>query len=104
MHEISEENDLIIYAAYVAPHAPMGGSGLFCEECRALFYALTEGREKSIGISMCSPYVYYDYFISMGTYIHTLGCTRETQIALVKALFGEIPFAGDYPYEKPWEE
>lgn len=71
MQEISDENDLIIYAAYVAPHAPMGGSGLFCDECKALFYALTAGREKSIGVSIFSPYVYYDYFESMDTYIHS---------------------------------
>lgn len=104
MQEIADENDLIIYAAYVAPHAPMGGSGLFLEECRALFYALTAGREKSIGVSMCSPYVYYDYFISMDTYIHTFSRSKNSQIAFVKALFGEIPFKGVYPYEKPWEE
>jgi beta-N-acetylhexosaminidase len=104
MQEIADENDLIIYAAFVAPHAPMGGSGLFCEECRALFYAHTAGREKSLGVSMHSPYVYYDYFANMDTYIHTFSRSRETQQAFVKALFGEIPFNGVYPYEKPWED
>lgn len=104
MQEIADENDLIIYAAFVAPHAPMGGAGLFCEECRALFYAHTAGREKSLGVSMYSPYVYYDYFVNMDTYIHTFSRSKEAQTAFVKAIFGEIPFNGVYPYEKPWED
>lgn len=104
MHEISEENDAILYVSCVTPHNPLGGSGLFCEECETFFYAFNEGMEKSIGVSMGSIYVYYDYYINMGTYVHTLSSSAETQKALVKALFGEIPFTGELPYEAPWRE
>lgn len=104
MHEIAEENDLIIYASYVAPHAPMGGSGLFCEECGALFFALNEGKEKSIGVSMGVPYVFYDYFVNMDPYVHAFSPCTESQEAFVKAIFGETPFVGEYQYDKPWEE
>ncbi len=103
MREISDENDLIIYASLVLPHSPMGGSGLFCDECKALFYAFTDGKEKSVGVSMGSPYVYYDYFIGMDAFVHTMSSSKESQIALVKALFGELSFDGVYQFEKPWD-
>ena len=104
MREISNENDLIIYASFVVPHSPMGGSGLFCDECRALFYALSDGKSKSIGVSMGSPYVYYDYFVGMDTFVHALSNCVESQVAFVKALFGELAFDGVYQFEKPWEK
>lgn len=104
MHEINEENDLIIYASYVMPHNPMGGSGLFCEECETFLFAFTEGLQKSIGVSMGSCYVYYDYYMNMNTYVHAFSCSPETQRAFVKAIFGEIPFRGKIPYIVPWKE
>jgi len=104
MNEISNENDLIIYTSYVVPHSPMGGSGLFCDECKALFYAFTSGKSKSVGVSMGSPYVYYDYFIGMDTFVHALSNRKESQVAFVKALFGELSFDGVYQFEKPWDK
>ena len=104
IEKIAAENDLILYLHFVMPHIPMGGSGLFCEECAHFFFALHEGKEKSIGVSMGSPYVYYDYCSNMDTYIHAFSTTPATQVAVVKALFGEIGFNGHYPYEEPWKE
>ena len=37
-------------------------------------------------------------------FIHAFGVTPESQIAVVKSIFGEIPFEGHFPYEAPWEE
>lgn len=102
--EIDEQNDLIIYANYAMPHQPMGGSGLYCEECGTYFFALSHGKEKSIGVSMGVPYIYYDYCINMENYAFTFSVSRESQIAFVQALFGEIPFEGQYNYETPWDE
>lgn len=104
MHEISEQNDLIIYASFVMPHKPMGGSGLFCEECETFCFAFTEGMEKSIGVSMGSCYLYYDYYANMNTYVHAFSSCAETQRAFVRAIFGEIPFQGKIPYIVPWKE
>ena len=50
------------------------------------------------------PYIYYDYCINMENFVHALSATRESQIAFVRALFGEIPFEGHYNYESPWDE
>ncbi len=104
IQKISDENDLILYLHFVKTHMPMGGSGLFCEECAHFFFALSEGKEKSIGVSMWSPYIYYDYASNMDTYIHAFGITPTSQVAIVKALFGEIGFNGKYPYEEPWKK
>lgn len=104
MEKIAAEYDLILYPSFVMPHMPMGGSGLFCEECAHFFFALTAGKEKSIGISMGSPYIYYDYCMNMDTYIHAFSKTPESQKAIVRALFGEIGFTGTYQYEEPWKD
>jgi len=101
--EIAEENDLILYASYTMPHQPMGGLGLYAEECATYYFALHAGREKSIGVSFGSPYIYYDYCNNFPTYIHAFSPTDQSQIAVVKALFGEIPFEGFFPYEEPWK-
>ncbi len=104
IQKIADENDLILYLHFAKTHVPMGGTGLYCEECAHFFFALSEGKEKSVGVSMWSPYIYYDYASNMDTYIHAFGITPASQAAIVKALFGEIGFTGKYPYEEPWKE
>ena len=101
IEKIDKENDLIIYTGYLAPHAPMGASSFYDEECETFFYAFTRGAEKSIGLSFGSVYMYYDFYQSAKTFIHAYNLSREAQEAFVKAIFGEIPFSGVMPYEKP---
>lgn len=102
--KIAAEYDRLLFVSYTAPHAPMGGLGLYGEECATYFFALHEGREKSIGISFGSPYIYYDYCNNFPTYLHAFSPCDESQIAVIKALFGEIPFSGFFPYEEPWKD
>lgn len=104
IQEIAEENDLIVFATYTMPHAPMGGLGLFGEECATYMFALSAGKEKSVGITFGSPYIYYDYCNNFDMFIHAFSETAESQIAVVKAIFGEVPFEGHFPYEEPWNE
>ena len=104
IESIAEENDLILFASYTAVHAPMGGLGLYAEECATYFFALHAGREKSIGVSFGNPYIYYDYCNNFPTYIHAFSPNGRSQEAVVKALFGEIPFEGFFPYDEPWKE
>ena len=101
IEKIDKEYDLIIYAGYLAPHAPMGASSFYDEECETFFYAFTRGAEKSIGLSFGSVYMYYDFYQSAKTFIHAYNLSREAQEAFVKAIFGEIPFSGVMPYAKP---
>ena len=104
IEKLANENDLLLYVSYTAIHAPFGGLGLYAEECATYFFALHKGKEKSIGVAFGSPYIYYDYCNNFPTYIHAFSPTPESQIAVVKALFGEIPFEGFFPYEEPWKE
>ena len=70
IEQIAAENDLILYVSYTAVHAPMGGLGLYAEECATYFFALHEGKEKTIGVTFGSPYIYYDYCNNFVTFIH----------------------------------
>lgn len=99
MEKIDRENDLIIYTSYLMPHAPMGASAFVGEECATFFYAFTKGIEKSVGVSLGSVYAYYDFFENMKMYAHAYSATPESQQAFVDAIFGDIPFAGEMPYE-----
>ena len=93
------ENDLIIYASYIMPHAPMGASAFVGDECATFFYAFTKGLDKSIGVSLGSVYVYYDFYENMKMYAHAYSATPQSQEAFVDAIFGDIPFAGEMPYQ-----
>ena len=50
------------------------------------------------------PHTYYDYCNNFDMFIHAFSAAGESQIAVVKAIFGEIPFEGHFPYEEPWLE
>ena len=98
LDEIDAENDLIIYAGFLTGHAPMGAPSFYEEEIETFFYAFTKGNEKSIGVSLCSPYVYYDFYINANTFVHIYNIAEEAMQAFVAAIFGEIPFKGEMPY------
>ena len=94
---ISDENDLIIYAAYVGMHAPAGALRLFGDECHTFYHAFNHGKEKSIGVSFGYPYVHYDTMENAPTFVNAYSASRESMEAFVKAIFGEIPCAGKSP-------
>ena len=104
LHRLCEEHDLLIYTGYLAPHAPMGASSFYDEECETFFYAFTEGAEKSVGLSFGSVYMYYDFYQSARAFAHAYNLSREAQEAFVKAIFGEIPFSGVTPYVMPGQD
>lgn len=101
MDKIDSESDLIIYAGYLYTHAPMGASSFYGDECATFFYAFTKGKEKSVGISLGSPYVYYDFYSNLDVFVHAYTLSKEAQEAFIKGIFGEIEFKGVMPYIKP---
>ena len=101
MKEVSDSSDLIIYAGYLFHHAPMGASSFYGEECATFFFAFTHGIEKSVGLSLGSPYVYYDFYSNLNVFAHAYSLSREAQEAFVKGIFGEIEFKGVMPYIQP---
>ena len=95
--EISDNSDLIIYAAFVNGHMPKGGAMFFNEECETFFHAFTHGKEKTIGISCGSPYLEHDIMENANTFVNLYGTSPDLMQAFVEGIFGEIPFVGKSP-------
>lgn len=91
IQKLAKENDLIIYAAYVAGHAPMGMPSLYDAKIKTYIQAFTYGKEKSIGVSLGYPYVHIDFMVGANTFFNLYSPAVESQIAFVKVLYGEIP-------------
>ncbi len=99
LEALSAKSDLIIYAAYVAGHQPMGGPFLFGEECRTYLHAFTSGKEKSIGVSFGYPYIHYDIMENADTFVNAYGKSPELMKAFVEGIYGEIEFRGESPVD-----
>lgn len=94
---ISDNSDLIIYAAYVSMHEPAGAIRLFAEECRTYYHAFNHGKDKSIGVSFGYPYVHYDTMENADTFINAYNTSPEAMQSFVEAIFGEIEIVGNSP-------
>ena len=94
--DISNNSDFIIYIGYLTK----GLNNYYREDEKESFnYIMFHGEEKSIGISMGTPFLYFDYFSNFHTFINCYNYFEETQRALVAAIYGEIPFAGGEPFK-----
>ena len=98
MEKVSEENDLIVYVSYIGAHQPMGMPAFSGNDCRPFFSILTAGKEKSIGVSLSYPFVYYNYYLNCPVFINTFGSSRENIEELVKGLYGEFEFSTTSPF------
>ena len=97
LKEISDNSDLIIYAAYVAGHMPKGTASLVEKECETYFHAFKYGAEKTIGISCGSPYLAYDIMEGADAFVNLYHTSPHLMQAFVEGIFGEIPFVGKSP-------
>ena len=96
----SEQSDLMLYVSQVACHSPRGVAG-YQGDSFYTFYHTTVGEQmgKRIGVSLASPYVYFDYYSDFDCFINAFNNSEETQRAFVKALYGEVPFEGKQPFK-----
>ena len=99
LEEISKNYDLIVYAGYLERWIPKGKGSFYGVEMSTFQNALRYGAEKSIGIGLRSPFMYYDFYYSFLTFINTYNHFPELMTAAVEAMYGEIPFEGGEPYE-----
>lgn len=88
---LDKENDLIIYAAYVNMHAPVGMPSLYGDKMKHYFHAFTRGKEKSIGVSLGYPFAHVDFMAGADTFFNIYYPNPESLTALVKVLYGELP-------------
>lgn len=97
--QLAEENDLIVYAAQLSAHQPIGLPSLYGNTLFTYCNAFSVGKEKSIGVSMGYPYLYYDIMQGANTYFNIYNTAPENQVAFVKALYGEIPCCTSSPID-----
>ncbi|MBB6637657.1 glycoside hydrolase family 3 protein [Cohnella thailandensis] len=93
------EFDLIVYAPILRHHHPMGPLAFSADEASACWSALTAGRSKSVVVSFGSPYVIADYFDMAPVAVNAYSNVPSSHEAFVRALLGEIPFAGVAPVD-----
>lgn len=97
LKEISDNSDLIIYAAYLGMHQPAGYPRFFGDEAASFYHAFNHGKEKSIGVSFGYPYIHYDTMENVDTFINAYNPQPETMRAFVSAILGEIEIVGKSP-------
>ena len=97
--ELSDNYDLIVYAAFVAQHNPMGMPSLYGDEMLTYFNAFSFGKEKSVGVAMGYPYLYHDTMQGAQTFFNIYSSAPNAQIAFVKTLYGEIPLNTHSPID-----
>ena len=95
---LADTNDLILYVGGLYNSIPRGYSGFYNEEQDTFHYVLDSGAEKSVGVGVCSPFMYFDFYSAFPAFINTYNCTDVTLEALVAAIYGEIPFEGGTPF------
>lgn len=96
----SSESDIMLYVAHIGCHQPRGGS-TFQDDEFLTFYHTTVGNQKGkrIGVSIGSPFVYFDYYEDFDCFVNAYNSTEATQRSFIKAIFGEIPFEGCHPFK-----
>ncbi len=99
MKKISDENDLIIHAGYLMRNIPEGFSSFYGEEMLTFHYILDSGAEKTVGLGLGSPFMYFDFFGSFRNFINAYNASKESMEAVVAAIYGEIPFEGGHPFK-----
>lgn len=92
-----EGYDRIVFAFDRHTHAPMGTLQLYETEALTAWSANALPRAKVISISYGDPYVHDVLLPLVGTAINVYSDSPASQQALVRALVGEIGFAGSSP-------
>ena len=98
LEEIAAESDLIVYAGYLMRYMPEGMNSFYDEELMTFHYALSHGAEKSVGVGLGSPFMYFDFYYGFPAFINAYNTSQETLESVVAAMYGEIPFAGGEPF------
>ena len=92
---IAAENDLIIYAC-----CRRRKHCYFDVDNRETFnFILHAGAERSVGVSFGDPYIAYDQFSCLDTFINAYSVAPEAHEAVADAILGNIPFQTSSPFE-----
>lgn len=95
IEKIAEENDLIIYAC-----CRRRKHCYFDVDNRETFnFLLHAGTEKMLGVSFGDPYVAFDQFSCLDTFLNAYSIAPEAHEAVADAILGNIPFQKSSPFE-----
>lgn len=97
LKELSETEDMIIYACFIAQGQTPGMPFFTSRELSTLFNVLSYGAEKSVAASFGAPSIYYNYFEEANAYINAYSPDIGTTRAFVDGLLGEFEFTGKSP-------
>lgn len=98
IREYDQTYDLIVYASFIGPHSPLGYPYFVHDIMYNFCHVLAHAREKSLGVSLGSPFLYHDFFSAMPTFINTYGFCKELCEEFVNSLYGEFPLNTELPY------
>jgi beta-N-acetylhexosaminidase len=93
----TKNHDLIIVVTARLPHRPIGGLVFYGAEGQSVWAIGSHGKEKTIVVSLGSPYQYHEYYADNNVFINGYGMAPATQRAIVQTIFGELPFRGKSP-------
>lgn len=88
------EKDLILFALCRTTHRPIGPLDFWGEEATSIWSSNCSDRTKTVVVSFGTPYLYKYYKTSKMTYVNAYSCSRYVLSGFVRALFGDVPFAG----------
>ena len=95
--DIPECYDRILVVVMRCVHQPFGPLLFWDDEAQSVWGVNAMPREKIVVIGMGNPYLVDEYFERVDTCINAYSYDEATQSAVVRALVGEIPFAGSSP-------
>lgn len=94
---LPERYDRIIVVVIRSMHQPFGPLLFWDDEAQSVWGVNAMPKGKIIVVGMGSPYLVDEYFERVDTCINAYSRDESTRKALVRALLGEIPFAGVSP-------
>lgn len=94
---LPDRYDRIIVVVIRSMHQPFGPLLFWDDEAQSVWGVNAMPKGKIIVVGMGSPYLVDEYFERVDTCINTYSHDESTRKALVRALLGEIPFAGVSP-------
>ncbi len=94
---ISANSDIILY---VADAREWGMAGFRGETFKTFYRTTMNGMKgRRIGVSINSPYLYFDYFEGFDCFANVYNEYEITQRSFVQALFGKKEFKGGHPFK-----
>jgi beta-N-acetylhexosaminidase len=99
MEEAPDKYDRIIFVVARAPHTPFGPLQLWDDEAQSVWAANALPKEKTIVISLGSPYIIDEYFERINTCINAYSNTPVMHAAVIRALLGEKEMKGISPVD-----